>query len=203
MFSCRGRSRPGELAPKEVTATVFWIGEGPSPDNGNIPNRASVWCDDWESAFGGVDDPTQRNGYLPAGFLPKENPFYFALPYSDFFHGKRKANVDRIPWVADSEAPRPRPRESVVKNRWIKVTYSGRIVYGQWQDAGPLGEDDVEYVFGSANPKRAVGLDMSPAMADYLQFPGKAKASWEFVDELNVPNGPWRQIITRSQIQWK
>lgn len=53
--------------------------------------------------FGGVDDPDHRNGYLPSEFVPHENPFYFSLPYDDFFNdGSRKPNASStVYWSND------------------------------------------------------------------------------------------------------
>ena len=70
---------------ENITATVFWIGEPGSEENGYIPNNSSAWDDLWLQHYGGVDDPSNRNGYFPANFTPKENPFYIALPYNDFY----------------------------------------------------------------------------------------------------------------------
>lgn len=62
-----------------VVATVFWVGEKPTVNN-PTPNHASAWDPNWESNFGGYDDPKRRDGLLPAGFVPQLNPFYVALP---------------------------------------------------------------------------------------------------------------------------
>ncbi len=181
---------------------MFWVGEPAAPDNGFIANTASVWQSNWQAHFGGVDDPDHRKGYRPAAFTPHENPFYFALPYSDYdAAGNVKDNVTKVPWY-DPAAP-PKPGVSVVKNHWIKVTYRGRSVFGQWEDAGPYGEDDVRYVFGDARPRAHVGLDLSPAMADYLRLPGLGRTTWRFVPDSQVPAGPWRDIVTTSQIDWR
>jgi hypothetical protein len=42
------------------------------------------WDQHWQTSYGGVDDPDRRNGYWPADFTPRENPFYVALPYGEF-----------------------------------------------------------------------------------------------------------------------
>ena len=58
-----------------IQATLFWIGEKQSEENGWVGNEMSAWDVDWETHFGGYDDPTCRDGYLPCDFTPKENPF--------------------------------------------------------------------------------------------------------------------------------
>jgi hypothetical protein len=149
--------------------------------------------------FGGVDDPEKRCGYQPCGFAPKENTFYFALAYNDLNEdGSRKASANQIPW--NDQGPSASDSKSFVKNRWIKVTHGGKTAYAQWEDAGPYGEDDANYVFGDENAKPAApeaGLDLSPSAANYLGIDGRSKADWQFVEEADVPAGPWRDRITR------
>ena len=69
---------------KRAYTTLFWCGEAANIDNKEITNIESYWCNDWVSCFGGVDHPQNRKGFHPAEFTPKENPFYFALPYGEF-----------------------------------------------------------------------------------------------------------------------
>jgi hypothetical protein len=181
-----------------IIATVFWVGEDPSADNGYIDNYSSAWVSNWVVSFGGVDEPDARNGYRPAGFTPKENPFYFALPYGDYTEVGIKANVNQIYWYKPFAQG-----QSLLKNRWIEITYNGKVAYGQWEDTGPFEDDDVNYVFGTAKPKQEVGLDVSPAIRDYLGLTVMNVVSWRFVEESAVPTGPWKEIVTRSGPSWK
>ena len=51
-----------------------------------------------------------------------------------------------------------------------------------------------EYVFGTERPDTLTraGLDVSPAVAQYLGLDGKnCTTSWTFVDEEDVPPGAW------------
>lgn len=180
---------------KHAVATVFWVGEDEASDNGFIHNRSSAWDIDWEEHYGGVDDPEERCGFEPCAFVPEENPFYVALPYNDLARGRRKDNASMIPWND------PASRTSVLKNRWIAVRYEGRICYGQWQDVGPFEEDDVAYVFGDvATPGNVIGvgagIDLSPALRDCLRADDVAAVEWRHVEADDVPDGPWRTIIT-------
>jgi hypothetical protein len=56
--------------------------------------------------------------------------------------------------------------------------------------------DDIKYVFGDARPvnskNNGAGLDISPAVRDYLGFKTSAKCDWRFVDLHEVPDGPWK-----------
>lgn len=191
---------------KNTTVTVFWIGEEGNEENGFIPNLQSAWDDDWAEDYGGVDDPDNRNGYLPTNFTPFENPFYFALPYNDFDeNGERRSDAyEVIPW---SKERAWNDSESMCKNRWIRITNGEKCAYAQWEDVGPFGEDDAAYVFGSAAPKNEVndnaGLDVSPAVRDLLGISDIDKVDWQFVDSTEVPDGPWKDIVTTSQIDWK
>jgi hypothetical protein len=193
-----GAALPHALASdrwKEAIATVFWVGEAGSEDNSYIPNVASAWDRHWMEHFGGIDDPEDRCGFEPCGFHPKENPFYVALPYDDMTEGGvRKASASAIPW-------RGAPGRSALKNRWIAVRANGRTCYAQWQDVGPFESDDIAYVFGDAREPRnkqikAAGIDLSPAVRDCLQVEPVSRVSWRHVEEKEVPDGPWRKVVT-------
>ncbi len=188
---------------KNISTTYFWAGEEADADNKNISNLPSAWDDDWAKHFGGVDDPKHRNGFLPAAFTPKENPFYFALPYNDFNSKGNQKNDS----VALAIWGKPKSGDSMCKNQWIKITKGGKTVYAQWEDVGPFGEDDKAYVFGGATPKSKenshAGLDVSPAVHDYLGLSDVDKTDWQFVDASAVPDGPWKKIVTTSQVFWK
>ncbi len=182
-----------------VRATVFWVGEAASADNGYIHNVSSAWMSDWVSAFGGIDDPSNRCGHSPCGFTPKENPFYAALPFGDYTENGMKSNLSVVPWYAGPVAN----GQSILKNRWLQVSFNGKTVYVQWEDVGPFNDDDHQYVFGSSAPQYAqAGLDLSPAAANYLGIGGAGTVSWRFVDASQVPAGPWRSIVTTSAPSW-
>jgi hypothetical protein len=97
-----------------------------------------------------------------------------------------------------------------MKNRWVKIQKGSAICYGQIEDAGPYVYNDYDYVFGSADarPKSAqaqnAGLDVSPALRDCLGFQGlnnaDNKVNWQFVDEGDVPSGPWSIVVTTRQV---
>ncbi len=191
---------------KNISTTFFWAGEEAGKDNKNISNLPSAWDEDWVKHFGGIDSPKKRSGFSPAGFAPKENTFYFALPYNDFDekgqHKNAAGNV--ISWAS---AKKWGAMESICKNQWIKITKNGKVVYAQWEDVGPFGEDDTAYVFGSAQPKSKenehAGLDVSPAVRDYLALSDIDTTDWQFVAGDQVPDGPWKKVVTVSQVFWK
>lgn len=187
---------------RTVTATFFWVGEQPTADNAYIANVASAWDGHWQDHFGGVDLGTDRCGYYPCSFTPQENPFYVALPYNDLTEqGQRKSSARRIPWFAAEQE-----KKSVLKNHWVEVRVSGRSCYGQWEDVGPFESDDVDYVFGTAEPKnqfnQKAGIDLSPAMRDCLGMKDNGLVEWQFVDDESVPAGPWSAIVTTSAVRW-
>jgi len=73
----------------------------------------------------------------------------------------------------------------------------GEFLNAQWEDVGPFGEDDADYVFGGAAPAEPrSGLDLSPAAAAALGLAGRGRVSWRFVPEGQVPDGPWTRIET-------
>jgi hypothetical protein len=189
---------------ENIVSTIFWVGEGRTEDNGYIQNESSAWDDQWMAHYGGIDDPDNRNGYYPAEFIPKENPFYFALPYNDFRVGIRKFKSRLIPWAGEKEWD---SSESMCKNRWVQISKGGKTAYAQWEDVGPFLSDDFDYVFGESAPrnmfKSGAGIDVSPAVATYLGLQDVDVVNWRFVDAAEVPNGPWLEIITTSQIYWE
>jgi hypothetical protein len=180
---------------KRARATVFWVGEGEGAENGFIHNRSSAWDVNWQVSYGGYDDPECRNGSYPCGFTPKENPFYVALPYNDLrLDGYHKDDA-RLP-------PGPRIRyESDLKDRWIAIRANGETCFAQWEDVGPFGEDDIEYVFGDAaiplnSRGERAGIDLSPAVRDCLGVSGLSDVEWRHAAQSEIPKGPWTRLIT-------
>src|SRR6478752_4525514 len=185
-----------------VTCTVFWIGEQPS-DRNPTPNDKSSWDQQWAANFGGYDDPDPANRvanhttgeFRPKSFVPKLNPFYIALPYNDVQWGAHKPEAARvIPWFSRL---RPEPGKSVCKGRWVQIYNGKRSCYAQWEDCGPWETDDWEFVFGTKPPKTtqngAAGIDLSPAIRDYLGMSSGQKVHWRFVEAGQVPYGPWKK----------
>jgi hypothetical protein len=178
-----------------ITTTIFWIGEQSTVDTA-ISNEQSAWDGDWFSSYGGYDDPSLegRRNFVPIGFLPRQNPFYVALPYNDVddqHHTKPEAAL-AIPWFRNAFV---RDGQSVCKGRWIQIRHKGKVCFAQWEDVGPFQTDDLEYVFGGQRPRPNrngdAGLDVSPAVRDYLGLGDLDFCDWRFVDFVNVPRGPW------------
>ncbi len=96
-----------------IVTTVFWIGEQAAGNN-PVPNHKSSWDANWTSNYGGFDTPdsSARRNYIPVAFIPRQNPFYCALPYNDVSHGQFKP-----------EAPLVIP--------WFKQAYTGPRMNGQ------------------------------------------------------------------------
>ena len=186
-----------------ITATTFWVGELADSSNGFIANDVSAWDSKWEEHYGGLDDPNNRIGYFPASFTPKENPFYFALPYNDFNNaGIRNQNAFTTVYWANEKTWGQ--NESMCKNVWIQIIKEDKVAFAQWEDVGPFEIDDAQYVFGTGPPLNQInnaGLDLSPAVRDYLGLTGLDIVSWQFVKFENILDGPWKNIITTSQIQ--
>lgn len=196
-----GRQYPKrDFTHKNIITTVFWVGETENESNGFIANIASAWDANWLQSYGGVDSPDNRRGYVPAGFTPKENPFYFALPYDDIAEdGSYKPSAA---WCQALSA-NPAKGHSWCKNAWIAIRSSGKIVYAQWEDVGPFEENDTAYVFGTNRPRNTegerAGLDVSPAVRDYLGLSDVARTDWGFVRFDDVPDGPWKTTVTTSR----
>ncbi|MEP7014964.1 MAG: hypothetical protein ABI925_05955 [Verrucomicrobiota bacterium] len=182
---------------KSIVTTVFWIGEKPT-ENNPVPNRASSWDKNWTKSYGGYDDPTpsHRSNYIPAKFTPRQNPFYCALPYNDKkSEGHRPEAARVVPWFREAYQG---PGVSTCKGRWVEIRMGDRVVYAQWEDAGPFRTDHWQYVFGNERPKpnlnKGAGLDVSPAVRDYLGMQDTDVTDWKFVEFNEVPHGPWAQL---------
>ena len=193
------RPDPGQRYPwkKSIVTTIFWIGEQPSGNN-PVPNRTSSWDKDWTKNYGGFDDPNpaRRSNYIPVKFTPRQNPFYCALPYNDKAHtGHRPEAPGVVPWFKEAYQG---PAISTCKDRWIAIRKGNRTVYAQWEDAGPFRTDHWQYVFGNERPKpnlnKGAGLDVSPAVRDYLGLNETDVTDWRFVDFREVPHGPWSTL---------
>jgi hypothetical protein len=185
-----------------IVTTTFWVGEAATVNN-PVHNHSSSWDLNWASSFGGYDnpDPAARiatgQDYRPRAFIPQLNPFYIALPYNDVTRGTTKPEaVTAIPWFRSAFV---RPGQSVCRDRWVAVRNprNGRIAYGQWSDCGPFRTDHWQYVFGNERPlpnlNGGAGLDVSPAIRDFLGMKGTDITDWRFVEVREVPPGPWRR----------
>jgi hypothetical protein len=178
-----------------IVTTVFWIGE-PVGGHNFTPNVSSSWDAHWTHNYGGYDNPNPeaRRNFIPANFTPHQNPFYVALPYNDVTRGTTKPEARLcIPWFREAFR---KEGQSVCRDRWVAVrNRAGRVAYAQWSDCGPFRTDHWQYVFGMERPKpnlnQGAGLDVSPAMRDYLGLQSTDVTDWKFVEARDVPNGPW------------
>ncbi|KAB1662559.1 hypothetical protein F8O01_01030 [Pseudoclavibacter chungangensis] len=206
----------------DIIATTFWVGEVFDPDAPDGSQMFSTYDENWYENYGGCDgvvvDGTcetekrsAEDDYFPTSMTPKENPFYLDVPFDDVNDPAAAAmRADVVPWA--SEEPYASmlddPSTSIMKNRWVEMRKGDATCYGQIQDAGPGEYDDAEYVFGEddARPKNTryggAGADISPALNSCLGFedPNGSTESldWRFVDEADVPPGPWTRIVTTS-----
>jgi hypothetical protein len=100
-----------------------------------------------------------------------------------------------VPWFQEAYQG---PAVSTCKDRWVAIRKGNRIAYSQWEDAGPFQTDHWQYVFGDERPKpnlnKGAGLDVSPAVRDYLGLKQTDVTDWRFVDFSEVPRGPWSTL---------
>ena len=179
---------------KDIVTTTFWVGELPTANN-PVPNRASSWDKNWTQNYGGYDDPdrSKRRDLIPVKFTPRQNPFYIALPYNDKAReGHRPEAPQVVPWFKEAYKG---PAVSTLKGRWVAIRKGNRTAYAQWEDAGPFRTDHWQYVFGNERPRpnlnKGAGLDVSPAVRDYLGMQDTDVTDWKFVEFNEVPRGPW------------
>ena len=193
----------------DIVTSVFWIGQ-PVSANQPLPRDKSAWDPDWKQNYGGVDNPDagRRHGYIPINFAPRQNPFYIALPYNDVTQGQFKPEAPLVvPWFRQAFVQQG---HSVCKDRWVAIRKGNRVCYAQWEDCGPFRTDHYQYVFRNERPtmnlNHGTGLDVSPAVRDYLGLGSISLTDWQFVEVRDVPPGPWRNygdnnpyVIARRQ----
>ncbi len=181
---------------RNIVTTYFWIGQGGTSIS-STTNIKSAWDSFWKKNFGGIDCPDQRKdakkfreASLPRKFAPTLNPFYVALPFNDIAFPKKSRKW--VYWWDEDRFQKAR-FDSQCKGRWVMIRFHNKVCYAQWEDVGPLRYDHAEYVFGEELPTRhsRAGLDVSPAVRDYLGLSGLDKTDWKFVDDDQVPYGPW------------
>ena len=194
-----------------IVTTLFWVGEQPT-ENNPVPNNKSSWDANWSASYGGYDTPdtSNRRNYIPVSFVPRQNPFYVALPYNDVTHGQFKPEAALvIPWFKQSFVQQG---QSVCRDRWLAIRKGNRVCYAQWEDCGPFRTDHFQYVFQNERPKpnlnHGAGLDVSPAVRDYLSLQNTDVTDWQFVEVRDVAPGPWRSygdnnhfVIAQRQAQ--
>lgn len=181
---------------KDIVTTCFWIGQGCTTYN-DTTNYQSAWDTDWTRNYGGMDDPIRRIGLLPRKFAATLNPFYIALPFNDLVYPDLAKKY--VPWF--KETPRGLKPVSQCKGHWVEIrNKDGKVCYAQWQDVGPFRSDHAKYVFGNERPNtfNKAGLDVSPAVRDYLGLSGLDLTDWRFVDE--VAEGPWMKYYEQAII---
>jgi hypothetical protein len=188
---------------RNIVTTTFWVGEDAAQNN-PVHNHSSSWDIDWRVTFGGYDNPDPRarkadpktGDFRAAHFVPQLNPFYFALPYNDVSGGRHKPEASKvIPWFREAFRE---DGKTVLEDRWICIKNRfGKECYAQWADCGPFRTDHWQYVFGPERPKpnlnKGAGLDVSPAVRDFLGIASTDVTDWRFVEWREVPPGPWRR----------
>jgi hypothetical protein len=190
--------RARDVAPKfpwrkNIATTIFWIGETPTQNN-PTPNHASSWDTQWQLRYGGFDDPSRENrtwDFRPKAFTPGLNPFYVALPFNDLTNPEV---AKRIPWYKEKKAA---GAKSVCQSTWLAIRSGNKTCYAQWEDCGPFTTTDHDYVFGGKPPVNksngGAGLDVSPAVRDFLGISSGALCDWRFCTAAEVTDGPWKR----------
>lgn len=208
-----------------IVSTTFWVGEIFDPNAEDGSQMISTYDSDWYASYGGCDGVALQggcetevrgpsNGYFPSAMTPLQNPFYLDLPFDDINDDQGFATRDSVvPWASQEPyvSHRGDRQFSYLKNRWVQLTSNGVTCYGQIEDAGPGEYHDAAYVFGTDDARPAntryggAGMDVSPALTGCLGFPEingqSGVVDWRFVDEADVPAGPWLTLVTTSPVR--
>jgi len=175
---------------KYIRAVRFYIGEEADHSNDFDDTLSSAWIKNWVKTFGGIDRGSLNR------FEANENLYYVALPYNDLDeNSERKASAVNIPWNDGTQNS-----DSLVKDRWVKLTYRDTTCYAQWEDVGPTNTDDFDYVFNNTRPSTLMrnksGISLSPATWACLGLEDYPVLHWQFIDAEDVPYGRWTRTIT-------
>jgi hypothetical protein len=147
---------------KSIVTTTFWIGEKPAPNN-PVPNHKSSWDAKWAQNYGGTDTPDrkQRTGeFIPADFVPRQNPFYVALP-------QRKTSNIINPKLQIPFGKYKGPHKSVCKGRGLP---SEKGSFATPRTPGPSAQTtgNTFLVRSDRFPTRTRGRTDVPAVRDFL-----------------------------------
>lgn len=209
----------------DIVSTTFWVGEILDPTASDGSQEISTYDSRWMESYGGCDGivvdgvcgteaRSADNGWFPTSMTPLQNPFYLDLPFDDINNDAAFAMRGAVvPWAGEEPYASRIPDRgfSLMKNRWVELRKGDAVCFGQIQDAGPAVYDDARYVFGDDDERPAntrfnnAGLDVSPALNGCLGYEAlngqNDRVHWRFVDEEDVPDGPWTRIVTTSGVQ--
>jgi len=177
-------------------------------------SRNPTFLEDWKKAIETTYFHTGESSW--GKDLSEGNQYFFALPYRDYDFSVVDLEVNIL-------SEEDYYGVSDVKNRWIEIYYPDQdnYVYAQWRDVGPWNIYDPYYVFEDQRPyaetgvdmgwseagireTNKAGLDVSPEVMKALiglesdgdPERGLIKTDWRFVDEEDVPDGPWKEEIS-------
>lgn len=218
----KNRSQPfsfSEIEIDSMEAPVFFelklVADGKylmSVDTADSPSVSAGWRNNIVTTY------FKGEGKNTWGFsLEEGNQYFFALPYRDFYYfvdGDKEENLTDKDYYGVSD----------VKNRWIEIYYpeNASYVYAQWRDVGPWNYYDPHYVFEGERPYAEIGIDMgwlgyyretnkagldiSPEAMRYLtgqesheEPRGIIETNWRFIDENEVPDGPWKEEVSTRE----
>lgn len=171
---------------------------------------------DAPNAYDSQDNWYPRTGLCPAGVTLRQNPFYLALPTPDYDeHGPLTAALTaaakRLPELHKHTNGTFPDGTSPFKDLWVQVSANGRTAFAQLEDIGPSDKTgaivgDYDYVWGSDRKPQnkfgmEAGIDLSPALAMYLNVAGEGDVSWRFVPADQVP-AAWKLLVTSGPPNW-
>ncbi len=136
------------------------------------------------------------------------NPYHVALPFNDRLPGHEEYGPCQGRWV---EIVNPETGRRVYA-QWEDVgpwfVNDAEYVFDETGTVRPLAEKCIGKrlnIYGETRRRQggrrlrrvrnAAGIDLSPWVTRSLGITGKAFVNWRFVDEEEVPDGPWKQNV--------
>src|SRR6266480_476540 len=134
----------------------------------------------------------------------KRYPWKKSIVTTIFWIGEQPSENNPVPNRASSwdknwtrnyggfDDPNPSHRSNYIP---VKFTPRQNPFYCALPYSDKANTDHWQYVFGDERPKpnlnKGAGLDVSPAVRDYLGLNETDVTDWKFVDFREVPRGPW------------
>jgi len=189
-----------------IVTTVFWVGE---QAGGNNRSKLQKFLDfNWSENYAEPILRFQRTAQLhPNCFYSQAKPLLLCFTVHDVTHGQFKPEAPLvIPWFKHEYRGRGSRYAEIDGLPFVRQSHllcaMGRL--------RSVSHDHFQYVFGNERPKpnlnHGAGLDVSPAVRDYLGLAPTDVTDWQFVEVRDVSSGPWRSygennhfVIARRQ----
>ena len=197
----------------DIVTTVFWIGEHADREQSRSESQEFLGLATGRAITAVTTAPIPHGGTTTSRSISSRGRIRFtvALPYNDVTHGQFKPE-------ARDWSFRGFDRHSCSRGiRFAKIagSRSAEAIGSATRNGKIVGRSapTISNTFSRTNARRpnlnhGAGLDVSPAVRDYLGLRTDVLTDWQFVEVRDVPPGPWRNygdnnhfVIARRQTE--